>query len=52
MEDKKESVRNSQSEVKKGIFYLSNLIIFYYEMDEGGKSHPWSQILDIPGLGR
>lgn len=44
MKDKKESVRNSQREFRKGNFCLLNLIIFYVEMPEGGKSHVWSPI--------
>lgn len=42
VKDKKESVRNSQCEFRKGNFCLSNLIVFYDEMAEGGMTHPWS----------
>ena len=53
MKDEKESVGNSQREFRKGNFCpVSNLIVFYDEMAEGGKSHPWCQIVVISGLDR
>lgn len=42
VKDKKESIRNSQCEFRKGNFCLSNMIVFYDEMAEGGMTHPWS----------